>query len=59
MPTSCSTNICGLHFLSDSDYEITPTSIFQTKRLKKNAIPTIMNQSKLFINSHNIQNLRK
>jgi len=56
MPTSCSTNICGLHFLSDSDYEITPTSIFQTEHLKKNAIPTIMYQSKLFINSHDIQN---
>jgi len=56
IPTSHSTNVCGLHFLSDSDYEITPTSIFQTKRLKKNAVPSIMNQSKLFINSHDIQN---
>ncbi|XP_060866089.1 uncharacterized protein LOC132941884 isoform X2 [Metopolophium dirhodum] len=45
MPTSRSTTVCGLHFLTDLDYEITPTSIYQTKRLKKNAIPSIMHQN--------------
>ncbi|KAL5240687.1 hypothetical protein ACI65C_008097 [Semiaphis heraclei] len=45
MPTSRSTNVCGLHFLSDLDYEVTPTSIYQTKRLKKDAVPSIMNQN--------------
>ncbi|KAL4142345.1 hypothetical protein QTP88_004825 [Uroleucon formosanum] len=45
MPTSRSTSVCGLHFLTDLDYEITPTSIYQTKRLKKNAVPSIMNQN--------------
>lgn len=48
--TSRSINVCGLHFLSDVDYEITPTSIYQTERLKKNAVPSIMDQSKFFIN---------
>jgi len=54
MPTSRNINVCGLHFLSDLDYEITPTSIYQTKRLKKNAIPSVMNQSELFISKLDI-----
>ncbi|XP_029347121.1 uncharacterized protein LOC100569745 isoform X2 [Acyrthosiphon pisum] len=45
MPTTRSTSVCGLHFLTDLDYEITPSSIYQTKRLKKNAIPSIMHQN--------------
>lgn len=49
MATSLSTSICGLHFKTDSDYEITPSSVYQTKRLKKNAIPSVMHQSKLFV----------
>lgn len=58
MPTSRSTNVCGLHFLSDLDYEVTPTSIYQTKRLKKDAVPSIMNQSKLFMSVLDIQELK-
>lgn len=57
MPTSRSTSVCGLHFFTDLDYEITPTSIYQTKRLKKNAVPSIMNQSKLFVSVLDIQEL--
>lgn len=45
VPTIHNTNVCGLHFSSDLDYEIAPTSIYQTKRLKKTAVPRIMNQN--------------
>ncbi|XP_022177619.1 uncharacterized protein LOC111038708 [Myzus persicae] len=45
VPTSRCITVCGLHFLSDLDYEITPTSAYLTKRLKKNSIPSIMNQN--------------
>lgn len=38
--------LCGLHFDSDLDYEITATSVYQTKQLKKNAVPSILNPSK-------------
>jgi len=58
MATSLSTSICGLHFKTDSDYEITPSSVYQTKRLKKNAIPSVMHQSKLFVSVLNIQELK-
>lgn len=38
--------ICGLHFNADFDYECTPTSIYQSKQLKKNAVPSIINPCK-------------
>jgi len=42
-----SSNICGLHFDSDLDYEVSSTSIFKTKTLKKNAVPSIFDPSKI------------
>lgn len=42
-----SSNVCGLHFDSDLDHEISSTSICKTKTLKKNAVPSIFNPSKL------------
>lgn len=42
-----SSNVCGLHFDSDLDYEISSTSICKTKTLKKSAVPSIFNPSKL------------
>jgi len=34
--------VCGLHF-NDFDYECSSTSLYQTKQLKKNAVPSIIN----------------
>lgn len=36
-----------IHFDSDLDYEVSCTSISKTKMLKKNAVPSIFNPSKL------------
>ncbi|XP_008179512.1 THAP domain-containing protein 1-like [Acyrthosiphon pisum] len=36
------TKVCELHF-DPSLYEITPTSVFKTKKLKENAVPSIYN----------------
>jgi len=58
MSTSLSTSVCGLHFKTDLDYEVTPSSVYQTKRLKKNAVPSIMHKSKLFVSVLNIQELK-
>lgn len=44
-----SSNICGLHFDSDLDYEVSSTSICKIKTLKKNAMPSIFNPSKLLV----------
>lgn len=41
-----SSNVCGLHFDSHLDYEISNTSICQSKILKKYAVPSIINPRK-------------
>ncbi|XP_022170022.1 uncharacterized protein LOC111033545 isoform X2 [Myzus persicae] len=51
--------LCGLHFDSDLDYEITATSVYQTKQLKKNAVPSILNPTarrSLFCESNTASN---
>ncbi|VVC24478.1 Zinc finger, C2CH-type [Cinara cedri] len=40
-----SSNVCGLHFDCNLDYEISSTSVFNTKTLKKNAVPSVINNT--------------